>query len=76
MATPIGLVPADGEINTEGLAVSEEAMHELLDVDADAVRAQLPQLEEHLARFGDDLPDEVRAQARGAEGAAGLSQSS
>jgi phosphoenolpyruvate carboxykinase (GTP) len=42
--------------------VSEEAMHELLDVDADAVRAQLPQLEEHLARFGDDLPDEVRAQ--------------
>jgi phosphoenolpyruvate carboxykinase (GTP) len=62
VATPIGLVPAAGEINTEGLAVSEEAMHELLDVDADAVRAQLPQLEEHLARFGDDLPDEVRAQ--------------
>jgi len=25
-------------------------------------RAQLPQVEEHLARFGDDLPDAVQAQ--------------
>ena len=31
-------------------------------VDEDALRAQLPQVEEHLARFGDDLPDEVAAQ--------------
>jgi phosphoenolpyruvate carboxykinase (GTP) len=32
------------------------------EADADQVRAQLPQVEEHLARFGDRLPDEVRAQ--------------
>ena len=26
------------------------------------MREQLPQLKEHLARFGDDLPDELSAQ--------------
>jgi phosphoenolpyruvate carboxykinase (GTP) len=34
----------------------------LLDVDREAVRSQLPQLEEHLARFGDRLPDPLQAQ--------------
>jgi phosphoenolpyruvate carboxykinase (GTP) len=60
--TPIGLVPAEGELNVEGLAITEEAMRRLLTVDSDAVKAQLPQLEAHLARFGDDLPDEIHAQ--------------
>jgi phosphoenolpyruvate carboxykinase (GTP) len=62
--TPIGLVPAEGEINIDGIAVSPEAIRELLTVDADALRDQLPQVEEHLARFGDDLPQEVRDQLR------------
>jgi phosphoenolpyruvate carboxykinase (GTP) len=60
--TPIGLVPADGDINTDGLDMSDEAMRRLLTVDADALRAQLPQVEEHLGRFGDDLPNEIRHQ--------------
>jgi phosphoenolpyruvate carboxykinase (GTP) len=60
--TPIGLVPAEGEINTDGLDISDEAMRRLLTVDADVLRAQLPQVEEHLARFGDDLPEEIRHQ--------------
>jgi phosphoenolpyruvate carboxykinase (GTP) len=58
----LGLLPAEGELNTEGLEISDEAMRELLSVDDEALRAQLPQIEEHLARFGDDLPDEIRAQ--------------
>jgi phosphoenolpyruvate carboxykinase (GTP) len=60
--TPIGLVPAEGEINIEGLSITEQGMRELLTVNAGAARAQLPQVEEHLAQFGDDLPDEVRHQ--------------
>jgi phosphoenolpyruvate carboxykinase (GTP) len=60
--TPIGLLPAEGSINVEGLDVSAEAMRELTTVDAGQVREQLPQMEEHLATFGDQLPDEVRAQ--------------
>jgi phosphoenolpyruvate carboxykinase (GTP) len=63
--TPIGLLPAEGSINVEGLDVSAEAMHELTTVDADQVREQLPQMEEYLATFGDHLPDEVRAQLEG-----------
>src|SRR3954452_10881248 len=58
----IGLLPASGEINTDGLDISDEAMEQLLTVDDDALRAQMPQVEEHLARFGDDLPDELKAQ--------------
>ena len=60
--TPIGLVPAPGDLNTEGLDISDEALTELLTVDEDALRQELPQIEEHLARFGDRLPQQVRAQ--------------
>jgi phosphoenolpyruvate carboxykinase (GTP) len=60
--SPIGLLPAPGELNTDGLDVTDEAMEQLLSVDDDALTAQMPQLEEHLARFGDDLPDELKAQ--------------
>jgi phosphoenolpyruvate carboxykinase (GTP) len=60
--TPIGLAPAPGELNTEGLSLSDEKVASLLTVDEDALRAQLPQVEEHLARFGDDLPEEITRQ--------------
>ena len=60
--TPVGLVPPPGDIDTEGLDLSDERMAELLRVDPELVRDQLPQVEEHLARFGDRLPDEIRAQ--------------
>ena len=65
--TPIGLVPAAGALNTEGLDVSEEAMAELLRVDPEQFKAQLPQVREHYARFGDDLPDELRRQLEALE---------
>jgi len=57
--TPIGLVPAEGELNVEGLGLSAEDLRELTRVDADGLRAEMPQVEEHLARFGDRLPDEI-----------------
>jgi phosphoenolpyruvate carboxykinase (GTP) len=37
-------------------------MAELLRVDPELLRGQLPQVTEHLARFGDRLPGEVQAQ--------------
>jgi phosphoenolpyruvate carboxykinase (GTP) len=60
--TPIGLVPADGEINTDGIAVSEQDMRELLSVDPEALRDQLPQMEAHLGQFGGRLPAEISRQ--------------
>jgi phosphoenolpyruvate carboxykinase (GTP) len=60
--TPIGLVPAEGELNTEGLDLSADALEELSAVDRDKLRDEIPQVEEHLARFGSGLPDEIRTQ--------------
>src|SRR6188472_97960 len=60
--TPIGLLPTEGAINTEGLSIDEATMRELLSVDGDLVRQQLPQLKEHLATFGDKLPDQLNEQ--------------
>jgi phosphoenolpyruvate carboxykinase (GTP) len=59
--SPIGLLPAEGGIDTEGLDLSAEQMKELLSVDESLVRDQLPQVREHLAQFGDRLPGEIRA---------------
>jgi phosphoenolpyruvate carboxykinase (GTP) len=60
--TAIGRVPGPTAMNTEGLDLSAERLHELLSVDPADVREQLPQVKDHLARFGDRLPDEIQAQ--------------
>jgi phosphoenolpyruvate carboxykinase (GTP) len=65
--TPIGMLPAAGEIDTSGLEITDEAMSQLLSVDTDLVKAQLPQVQEHLAKFGDKLPAEVSAQLEALE---------
>jgi phosphoenolpyruvate carboxykinase (GTP) len=57
--TPIGWVPAPGAIDVEGLGVSKEDMEQLLRVDLEEWRAELPLIEEHFARFGDRLPIEL-----------------
>ena len=58
----LGLLPAEGDINTDGLDIAPEALSELLSVHEEDLKEQIPQVEEHLARFGDDLPAPVRAQ--------------
>jgi phosphoenolpyruvate carboxykinase (GTP) len=60
--TPIGLVPAPGALNVDGLDLAPEALEELLTVDADQVREELPQVHEHLGRFGKHLPAAIKAQ--------------
>jgi len=42
-------------------------MEKLLSVDAEEWRGQLPRLREHLAQFGDKLPDELAAQLEALE---------
>jgi phosphoenolpyruvate carboxykinase (GTP) len=60
--TPIGRVPASGAIDTRGLELSEERMVKLLEVDPEEWKAQLPQVHEHYAKFGDALPDQLRGE--------------
>jgi len=59
--TPIGRLPADGAIDVEGLEISAADMAELLRVDADQWRAQLPQFREHYAAF-ERLPQALAGQ--------------
>ncbi|HVX69770.1 MAG TPA: phosphoenolpyruvate carboxykinase (GTP) [Mycobacteriales bacterium] len=59
--TPVGLVPRKEDIDVDGLDISDAALTEVLSVDLDALRDELPQVKEHLAKFGDDLPGEIRA---------------
>jgi phosphoenolpyruvate carboxykinase (GTP) len=58
----IGRVPRLEDINTDGLQLPEGELEHLLEVDLDELGQQLPQLEEHLAQFGDRLPAELQAQ--------------
>jgi phosphoenolpyruvate carboxykinase (GTP) len=65
--TPIGYVPKPGSLDTDGLDIQPGTLDELLKVDPDELRQQLPQVRDHLARFGDRLPAEVRAQLEALE---------
>jgi phosphoenolpyruvate carboxykinase (GTP) len=71
--TPVGLVPAPGALDTRGLDVSPEALDELLSVDEEGLRAELEQVREHLARFGDRLPGAISAQLEALEERLGTS---
>jgi phosphoenolpyruvate carboxykinase (GTP) len=67
--TAIGLVPPVGEggIDTEGLDVAPETMAKLLEIDHEGWAAQLPQIKQHYAAFGDKLPAELHEQLRSLE---------
>ena len=58
--TPIGLLPPPGGIDTEGLDVSPEDMDELLRVDVEEWRREVPSIEEHYNNLGERLPDGLR----------------
>ncbi len=60
--TPLGLVPHAADLNIDGLGLDAATLEALITVDEAAVSAEVPQIEAHLATFGDDLPDAVRSQ--------------
>jgi phosphoenolpyruvate carboxykinase (GTP) len=60
--TPIGAVPAEGAIDIEGIDVSEDDMEEMLRVDAEGWRAEVPLIREFYAQFGDRLPEAMTEQ--------------
>jgi len=62
VATAIGNLPAPGAIDTDGLDVSASDMAELLRVDVEGWRAEVPRIRDHFATFGDRLPVELEEQ--------------
>jgi phosphoenolpyruvate carboxykinase (GTP) len=65
--TPIGYVPTDTAINIEGLDVTPADMAELLKVDVDEWRAEVPSIREHYVQFADRLPERLQAQVNDLE---------
>jgi phosphoenolpyruvate carboxykinase (GTP) len=63
--TPIGWVPTKDALDLNGLDISTEDLEELLKVDPEDWKKQIPLIREHFAMFGDKLPaglkDELEA---------------
>ena len=53
-------VPTAGALDTDGLDISEAELAELLKVDAEEWKPELPAIQEHFARFGDRVPEPLR----------------
>ncbi len=58
--TAIGRVPTAEAIDTTGLDLDEDTLATLLAVDNEAWRAEIPQIEAHFEKFGEQLPAELR----------------
>jgi phosphoenolpyruvate carboxykinase (GTP) len=54
--TPIGLLPTASAIPTQGLDVTPRDMEELLRIDIEGWRNEIPLIAEHYERFGDKVP--------------------
>ncbi|MCD7972368.1 MAG: phosphoenolpyruvate carboxykinase (GTP) [Candidatus Azobacteroides sp.] len=64
--TAIGKVPAPDAINIEGLEdMSREQMVEVLKVNNDEWKDEVALIEEHYAKFGNHLPEELSAELAG-----------
>ncbi|HEX2987552.1 MAG TPA: phosphoenolpyruvate carboxykinase domain-containing protein [Chloroflexota bacterium] len=60
--TPIGLLPNPSDLELAGLDISQEELTELLRVDKDAWRSEIPDIEQHFAKFGDRMPARLTSQ--------------
>jgi phosphoenolpyruvate carboxykinase (GTP) len=60
--TPIGLMPKDGDLDLTGLAVSQENLKAVMNVDLKEWRAEIPDIENHFAVFGNRLPARLKKQ--------------
>ena len=58
--TAIGRVPRPDDLALEGLSMSAQDLRELLSVNVEDWRREIPLIEEHYAQFGDRLPAALR----------------
>ncbi len=62
VSTAIGYLPAPGAIPSDGLEVAEDDMAELLRVDSEEWKAEVPLIAEYYSQFGNRLPTVLAAQ--------------
>jgi phosphoenolpyruvate carboxykinase (GTP) len=62
--TPIGLLPPEGALDTEGLGIPEADLATLLSVDREVWRQEAALVPGHFATFGTHMPEELWAEYR------------
>ncbi len=62
--TPIGILPRDGEINTDGLSMADGAMDTLLHVDPEGWKKEMADVAEYLGSYGEHCPERLKAELR------------
>ena len=65
VTTPIGLVPAVGELNVDGLDISADQLAELFAIDPNTWLAEADLTEEYYEQFGDRVPEALRLELAG-----------
>ncbi|MFI4912083.1 MAG: phosphoenolpyruvate carboxykinase (GTP) [Sedimentisphaeraceae bacterium JB056] len=63
--SPIGMMPKIEDIDTTGLDLSPETLKDILDVDVEAWKNEIPEVKEFFTKFGDKLPARMVAQVDG-----------
>ncbi len=60
--TPVGYVPNTGDLDVSGLEISEAEIAELLRIDVEGWKSEVPEIEEYLNTAGDRLPARMKTQ--------------
>ncbi len=60
--TPIGYLPNENDLDLRGFNIPRENITELLKVDVEVWRAEIPKMEGFFSQFGDRLPKRLRNQ--------------
>ncbi|MBC7235166.1 MAG: phosphoenolpyruvate carboxykinase (GTP) [Chloroflexi bacterium] len=60
--TPIGYMPRQDDLDLTGLDWPMERIAEALEVDIEAFKAEVPDMEQHFAQFGARLPERMKIQ--------------
>jgi len=61
-SSAIGLLPKEGDLDLSGLTLPSENMKELMNVNIDEWKAEMPDIAAHFATFGKRLPSRLRDQ--------------
>ncbi|NIQ17737.1 MAG: phosphoenolpyruvate carboxykinase (GTP), partial [Candidatus Aenigmarchaeota archaeon] len=59
-----GLLPKQGDLDLKGINIPSEDVKELMKVDPEEWKAEIPDIEHHFALFGNRLPETLRSQLK------------
>jgi phosphoenolpyruvate carboxykinase (GTP) len=57
--SPVGLLPKEDDLDLKGLDISPEDMKELMNINPNKWKEELPDIEQHFSTFGNRLPEKL-----------------